>query len=169
MHLEFRQGTLTDTEFFIALLQEVRDSMAQKEWLYLDPPEEVRRMMRDGSMKFWTAMDGNRMAAAFSILFPGLKEFNYGHDLGLDEETLLRVVHMDTIVVHPAYRGQGLQRKLMQEAEQYASTLGHRILLCTVHPENRFSLSNILAQGYSIERKLEKYESVRYILRKDLP
>lgn len=169
MEITIRKGTCTDTEAFIALLQEVWQGIAQKEWLYLDPPEDVREMMADGTMKLWVAMDGDRLAAAFDILIPGLHEFNYGYDLALDKEALLLVANMDTIAVHPDYRGLGLQRKLMKEAENWAFAHGYRILMCTVHPENRFSLDNMLKLGYRIEKKLPKYGSVRYVLRKDIP
>ena len=168
MELVIRKGTLADTEQFILLLQEIRQGMENTDWLYLDEPEEVYQMMSDGTLELWVAMDGIRMAAAFSILNPGLHSFNYGYDLGFDTSSLLQVVNMDTIAVHPDYRGRGLQKHLMQEAEQEVAHRGPHILLCTVHPDNSFSLNNILALGYTIERKLPKYGSLRYILRKDL-
>lgn len=169
MDLVIRKGSLSDTEQFIMLLQEVRQGMDHKEWFYLDEPEEVRQMMADGTMELWVAMDGERMAAAFNILQPSLNPYNYGYDLGFDEAMLLQVVNMDTIAVHPAYRGMGLQKKLMQEAEREVAQKRPRILLCTVHPDNSFSLKNIVEQGYYIERMLEKYNSIRFVLRKDIP
>lgn len=169
MPIEIRKGTLADTEAHIALLREVRETMPQKEWFYLDPPEEVRRMMAEGTMELWVAMDGSRLAGSFDIMIPGLDEYNYGYDLGFSQEELLRVIHMDTAAVHPDYRGLGLQRKLMQAAEVEIRSRGEHILLCTVHPENEFSLNNIMKQGYAIQNELSKYGSTRYILRKDTP
>lgn len=169
MAIEIRRGDMGDTENFIKLLYDVQAAMPHKEWFYLDPPEEIREMMADGTMQLWVAMDGDQLAGAFDILIPGTQEFNYGHDLGFTEEELLRVINMDTAAVHPDYRGQGLQRRLMQEAEKEIAGIGQRILLCTVHPDNPYSLNNVLKQGYTIQKKLEKYGSVRYILRRDLP
>lgn len=169
MAIEIRRGDMGDTENFIKLLYDVQAAMPHKEWFYLDPPEEIREMMADGTMQLWVAMDGDQLAGAFDILIPGTQEFNYGHDLGFTEEELLRVINMDTAAVHPDYRGQGLQRRLMQEAEKEIAGMGQRILLCTVHPDNPYSLNNVLKQGYTIQKKLEKYGSVRYILRRDLP
>ena len=166
--IEIRKGTAADTEAFIRLLQDVREGMSHKEWFYLDPPDEVREMMANGTMELWAAMDGDRLAAAFDILIPGLDPYNYGYDLGFGEEELLRVINMDTAAVHPDYRGQGLQTRMIQESEREISQKGRMILMCTVHPENSFSLNNVLKQGYRIEKKLEKYSSVRYILRKDI-
>lgn len=169
MSIEIRRGERKDTENFIRLIYEVRESMPHKEWFFLDPAEEIREMMENGSMQLWVAMDGDRLAGAFDFILPGLEGYNYGYDLGFSREELLRVINMDSAAVHPDYRGQGLQKRLMQEAEKEIRAAGERILLCTVHPENRFSLQNVLNQGYEIMLKKEKYGSVRYILRKDIP
>ena len=168
MDLMFRRGTSADTEGFIRFLQEVWETMPRKEWFYLDPPDTVREMMNDGTMALWVAMDGERMAAAFDILFHGLASNNYGYDLGLTEQELLQVVHMDTSAVHPDYRGRGLQQKMVQTAEEALSGWGRRILLCTVHPDNVYSLNNMQKQGYTIQKRVSKYGSQRFILRKDI-
>ena len=168
MELNFRKGTQADTEDFILFLEEVKSAMSQQDWFYLDPPETVREMMADGTMELWVAMDGNRIAAAFDILHPGLASINYGYDLELSEEELLQVIHMDTSAVHSDYRGMGLQRKMAQTAEKELSGQGRRILLCTVHPENSYSLDNMRRQGYTVQKRVNKYGSERLILRKDI-
>jgi len=166
--LNFRRGTLADTEIFLQFLEDVWKAMPRKDWFYLDPPDTVRRMMKAGIMTLWLAMDGERIAAAFDILYPGLATYNYGYDLGLSEAELLQVVHMDTSAVHADYRGMGLQQKMVQTAEKELSGRGRRILLCTVHPENSYSLNNMLKQGYEIQKRVSKYSSERFILRKDI-
>lgn len=168
MSVVIRKGEQRDTEALIRFLEEVRTGMEHKEWFYLDPPEDVRRFMKSGEMQLWVAMDGEQVAAILDILIPGLAEYNYGYDLGFSQEELMRVIHMDSAAVHPDYRGQGLQGKLIRTAEEALSGQGERILLCTVHPENHFSLQNVRRQGYTIQQKREKYGSVRYILRKDI-
>lgn len=44
-----RKGTKEDTEPFIELLSHVKQNMEHKEWLYLDSPDEVREIMRNGT------------------------------------------------------------------------------------------------------------------------
>ncbi len=166
--MEIRKGNREDTEQFIELLYDVRNGMEHPEWFFLDSPQEIRELMDNGTMQLWLAVDGNRLAAALDILIPGLEEYNYGYDLGLDEADLPRVINMDSAAVRPDYRGQGLQKRLLEAAEHEIAQMGDRILLCTVHPDNRFSLDNVLKQGYAIQRKIEKYGSVRFVLRKDI-
>lgn len=168
MVFTFRRGTGSDTECFIQFLEEIKTGVVRKDWFYLDPPETVRQMMEDGTMELWLALDQDRIAAVFSILHPGLQDFNYGYDLELPEEELHRVIHMDTAAVHPEYRGAGLQRRMVQMAEEELAGRGHRILLSTVHPENRYSLNNMLGLGYEIRKRVCKYGSERFILRKEI-
>lgn len=163
-----RRGTREDTENFIRLLAFVRQGMTHKEWFYLDPPEDVREMMNSGIMRLWVAMDGDRLAGAFDALMPGLEAYNYGYQLGFSTEELRNVINMDTAAVHPDYRGRHLQRRLLQAAEAELSGNGEKHLLCTIHPENLYSLRNALAQGYAIQKTLPMYGSVRHILRKDI-
>lgn len=171
MNLTIRKGTLADTENYIQLLRTVKDAMTQPDWFFLDEPDEVRTMMADGTMELWVAEDeGGTLAGAFNILHPGLSEYNYGYDLGFTEEQLLRTIHMDTAVVHPDFRGHKLQRRLMAAIEEDLKVrFPGCILMCTVHPENLYSLMNVQSLGYAIARRLPKYGSERYILRKDTP
>ena len=168
MNLEFRKGTLEDSDLFVQFLNEIREGMSRKDWLYLDTPEFVRNMMSDQKMDFWMAMDGKQVAAVFSVLYPGLNSENYGYDLGLSDEELLQVVHMDTAAVHSNYRGMGLQGRMVSLAEKTLFGQGRKILLSTVHPENQYSLNNMVRQGYQIQKCVEKYGSERFILRKNI-
>lgn len=168
MKLEIRKGTPADTDAYISFLADVKRQMAHQTWFYLDPPELVRSMMADGSMELWVVKDGNRIVAACDIIYPGLEAYNYGYSLGLTEEELLQVVHMDTVAVHPEYRGLGLQRKLADTVEKDLTGRGGKTLLCTVHPDNRYSLHNMLKQGYEIQKRIDIYGSERFILRKNI-
>ena len=168
MNFQFRKGTSEDAELFIRFLNDIKAEMPRKEWLYLDPPELVHSMIADGSMSFWIAMDGEKVAGVFSVLYPGLRSDNYGYDLDFTEEELLQVFHMDTAAVHRDYRGMGLQKQMALMAENMLAGQGRRILLCTIHPDNSFSLNNMLKQGYEVQKCIGKYDSERLLLRKNI-
>lgn len=168
MEITIRKGTGADTERFIDFLTSVWETMEHKEWFCLDSPEEIRQRMEEGTMELWLAMEGERIAGAFDILHPGMEDINYGWKLDFSREQLARVVHMDMAAVHPNYRGMGLQRRLLETAEQELRGEAERYLLCTIHPENVFSLNNALKQGYRIRKTLSMYGSVRHILCKKL-
>ena len=171
MNLTIRKGKLADADNYIELLRHARSLMTHKEWFYLDKSEDVHTWLGNGVMELWVAEDDNgRLAGGFNIPLPGLEDYNYGYDLGLSREELLRVIHMDTAVVHPDFRGHKLQRRLMTVIEQdLFARYPDCILLTTVHPENIYSLSNVRSLGYEPVKRLAKYGSERYILRKDAP
>ena len=165
MEITIRKGSLSDLEGFIQLTHEVQNGMERKDWFAIDPDEETRELAEAGNLEFWLAEVAGRLAGGFSIVHPRLRSFNLGYELGLPEAELLRVIHMDTAAVHPDFRGRGLQKRLTQRVED---ALGHGILLCTIHPENRYSLQNAMTVGYQIQKQVSRYGSIRYILRKDI-
>ena len=164
MDIQIRKGDLAQLEDFIRLTHDIQDAMAQTEWFAIDPDEETRELAHAGDLCFWVAEAEGRMAGVFSIIRPGLRDFNLGYELELTEAELERVIHMDTAAVHPDFRGHGLQRRLIEAAEL---ELRGKILLCTIHPDNVYSLQNMQKLGYSIEKKVARYGSIRYILRKN--
>ena len=170
MHLPIRKATCADMEKYIALLTHVKAAMTQQAWFVMDEPEFLRTAMENGTMELWLAEDGDRLAGGFHILHPGLDPDNYGYDLGFSEPELRKVIHMDSAAVHPDYRGNRLQQKLMTTIEEELRVrFPGAILLTTVHPENLYSLYNVQSLGYTVAKRLPKYGSERYILRKDVP
>lgn len=97
------------------------------------------------------------IAGYFAARFPKDAPDNLGLDVGLPEEELPFVAHGELAVVAPAFRGQGLQLRLLEALEGRLCRLGYRHLLCTIHPENRFSRRNMEAAGYRPILQKEKY------------
>ena len=75
----------------------------------------------------------------------------------MEEEQLKLCAMMDTAAVLPEFRGHHLQYEMMQTAERKLHKEGYRYLLCTVHPENKFSRENVKRQGYKKILTKEKY------------
>ena len=75
----------------------------------------------------------------------------------MGDQELSLVAHMDSVAILPEYRGYKLQYRLMQTAEGDLREKGFRYLLCTVHPDNRYSRDNIVSQGYKSVAVKEKY------------
>jgi ribosomal protein S18 acetylase RimI-like enzyme len=102
--------------------------------------------------------DGNRLIAYCSFAFPGDSSENLGWDLLWKREKVLSCAALDTVVVHPAYRGQNLQQRLMDYAA--ALILDHpniKYILTTVSPLNEYSLRNVEAAGYQVVGRKPKY------------
>ena len=79
-----------------------------------------------------------------------------------------RWANADSAIVHPDYRGNGLQRKLLEAALALLRP-GIVGIGATVSPENQYSLNNALASGFEIVCRREMYGGYdRYLLAKRL-
>lgn len=160
-HMEFlmKQAEISEAEDVARLIQDVWERMEQKDWYVADNAEYTAGMMRSGKGIVYKAVEPmtGTMAAVFMVTFPGDGEENLGRDIGLSGGELERVVHMESMAVLPEYRGNHLQRRMMQAAETGLKDAGYRYLMGTVHPDNQFSRNNFLSQGYQIVMTKEKY------------
>lgn len=107
---------------------------------------------------------------AFSIIrIPGLSDDNLGRDINLPEEELTKVAHLQAAAVHPAYRGNGLQRKLTFAHLDVIEDMGYEHACCTVSPKNPVSLANYLSCGLVIEGLRPKMQGWwRFILHRNI-
>lgn len=161
MEFELRKATIAEADHLTLLIKEVWEGMEHKEWFA--PEEEegyIRQLIETDTGVIWTATDtiSNETAGLFIVVYPGKENpDNLGYDLNFSSEELCKVAHMDTVAVHPRFRGYGLQRLLVQKAEEELRKSGYRHLLCTVHPDNDFSRSNMEKAGYRIAKQTLKY------------
>lgn len=164
---------LTDMDIhsYIKLIRTIWQDMPEKTWFTMDDEDVITERLLNHTAWIYTAKETvtDSLAGIFMVTFPALSEENLGRDLGFPDTDLLRTAHMDTAVILPAYRGHHLQQKLMEAAERDLTQAEFKHLLCTIHPDNCFSLQNAAAQGYRIARSTTKYNNLpRYILHKAL-
>ena len=88
--------------------------------------------------------------------------------MGIPREEWDGWANADSAIVHPDYRGNGLQRKML-EAALARLRPGIVGIGATVSPENQYSLNNALASGFEIVCRREMYGGYdRYLLAKAL-
>lgn len=161
----------TEVEECLTLLQKVWEQLPDKDWFAIDDATLIRNRLAAKEALIFCAKEetGHKLAGFFMAILPGLSDENLGWDLGFPESKLLTCAHMDTVAILPDYRGYGLQTLLMQSAEDNLRQSGIQTLLCTVHPNNSYSLNNVIKQGYRVVKTTLKYGGLqRKILQKDL-
>lgn len=172
MKFELTKACAEETPLLAGLIKEVWADMEHREWFAPEEDDDyIRRLISQGKGVVWkaTETDTGRIAALFIIVYPGNDPENLGYDIGLPAYELNKVAHMDTVVVHPDFRGYGLQRQLALKAEEFLHNDHYRYLLCTVHPDNRFSRYNMEKVGYRCVRQVLKYGGLpRMILMKEI-
>lgn len=171
MEFNIEKASQEDACLFAEIILKVWEEMEQKEWFVADAPDYTREKLLEGKGMGYKAVEAeNGMpAGVFLVTIPGESEENLGNDLGMPLSERQKVAHMETAVVLSRYRGNHLQYRMMQEGEGDLRQRGYRYLMCTIHPENTYSLSNALKQGYQIMATKEKYGGyLRHILLKNI-
>ena len=107
---------------------------------------------------------------AYSIIhLPAGDGDNLGADIGIDDGEMCNVGHIKAVAVHPAYRGNSLQRKMMGVHLNVLKDIGCRHVCSTVSPKNFPSVLNFFSIGMVIEGLNLKFDGLlRYIMHMDL-
>ena len=155
-----------EADAVFALQNEVRASMPNPELFVPDTREHIGNYLKyDLCVGAW---DGERLAAYLILRYCGQTEDNYAAYFGLPRTEWDAWANADSAVVHPDYRGNGLQREMLQAALPLLRP-GIVGLGATVSPANPYSLNNALASGFEIVCRREMYGGHdRYLLKKVL-
>jgi GNAT superfamily N-acetyltransferase len=146
-----------ELEEVVALQGLVYSKLPNKQVLYIDSYDEMMMDMSLGAKILGVFNQSQELIAYRYVGFPGYDNKNLGYDVKLPKKELDKVVHLETTVVHPDYRGNGLQSLTLQEIIPVVKEMGYKHLLCTVSPQNYFSLFNIMKSGLKIKALKKKY------------
>lgn len=150
---QVRQANEADIEAIAQIIDQIKQGMEQPDWFVASDRTYVEQhISAQGFTVVAETLQRNNdvIAAAFVVDFPGDTEENLGLELALDQGDRMKVAHMDTAVVLPEYRGHHLQGRLLEAAERETARQGMKYLMCTIHPENRYSLNSMMSHGYRI-------------------
>ena len=166
----FKKLTLEDIDEVLALQDEVVRGLERREFYCDMNKEEFSKSINDfgGTMVGCVTEDNVIVAIGLYVSFQ-YDEENYGYDLGLSGEELLKVGQVEATIVKQEFRGNRLQDKLCEVLEDIAIRDGKKIIGATVAPENKYSLNTFLNRGYEIYEEKIKYGGYRrYILKKEV-
>ncbi|MBZ9685562.1 GNAT family N-acetyltransferase [Clostridium estertheticum] len=166
-------ATISDIEqeninHIIMLHPIIKESLESINDFYFDDYDFYKHHLDKGG-KILGCYVNDTLVAYGVLIFPGFDNDNLGYDFNLSKDELLKVAHLDSVAVHPDYRGNKLQYILFSLLEKISIEKGYKYLCSTVSPTNKFSLNNLLKLGLEIKIEKEKYdEKNRLILYKSL-
>jgi len=134
----------------------VARNLPDHEMFRIDSEEYFKRHF-SGAHNVIGVIAEEELSAYCVISFPGLEGDNFGRDIGLKPEELSKVAHMETVAVHPAYRGNSLQRRIGRIHLDLLRTMDCEHILCTVSPKNYPSLRNLFFFDFTIRALKVKY------------
>ena len=164
----------SELENVLALQQYIYDRIPNKEIFVRDTMDDFIEAFENQGRIFGIYTNEGRLIAYRFITVPGESPKNMGNDLYLPRSEFHKVVHLETTVVHPDFRGRGMQRLTLDYATKWAAAHGFRYLFCTVSPYNPVSLNNIMSGGLKVKDLKLKYGNdehpgyLRYVLFRDL-
>ena len=153
-------ATEQDIPELMSMIHEIYDAIPIKEWFCLNGDEAVTSYMTTGGFSLKAMCDG-KLAGVFIARTSDLGKENIGYDLKYDEEQRRQVAHMEIAMVRKEYRGHGLQKIMMEKAEQILKKQGFHYLLGTAHPDNAASVNTFLKLGYKQVMTKEKYGGMK--------
>lgn len=167
MEWTIRSATTADLTAIVSIMEQSARAIAHPNWFVTDDIAYIQSHLTQKG-EIWVAQCPTGRVGAFLIVhLPGLSPENLGLPLQLPYAQRMQVAHMESIAVHPDFRGHGLQRRLLQQGEASMRTQRYVHLMATVHPDNRYSLRNFLACGYEVADTVRKYGGLpRHILYK---
>ena len=143
--MQLRRCTPEQAPAVYALQNEVRAAMPDPEQFVPDTLENITAYVRkDLCIGAW---QGSRLGGYLIVRF---------------------WANADSAIVHADFRGNGLQRLMLEAAlPLFPKKITH--IGATVSPQNQYSLHNALASGFAIVSRREMYGGHdRYLLKKDL-
>lgn len=166
---QIKRAVYSDVEEIMEVMEKVKAD-TKPEWFVSDEREYVEEHIEKSGFILVAKTKDDKTAGFFMIDFPGQDSRNLGFHLELKGEELNHVAHMDSAAVLADFRGNHLQEELMRRGEELLNEMGgYRYRMCTVCPENRYSLYNLQKRGYMILMTTEKYGGLqRHIMYKDI-
>lgn len=151
--MEFRQCQPSDLDAVLALNQKVYDSLEDKTLLRLNSTEMIASCLVEPNVTMG-AWDGGRLVAIGILYVPQVEEEDLSHYV---ENAVFPAANQKLYLVDAAYRGQGLQRKIIRIIEEIARKRGYLMLCTTIAPHNTFSINNFAAESYIYSTTVVKY------------
>ncbi|MBQ6654973.1 MAG: GNAT family N-acetyltransferase [Erysipelotrichaceae bacterium] len=152
----FRKCRRDELDKILKLQEDCFSALDNPQWLRRNTVETFQLCLKRPNYCLG-CFDGEKLAALGIMQICNEDKENLGYQLDYPLERISEVGNMKLVLVDPAYRGNGLQKKLMDRCEKNARSKNIRVLATTVHPDNVFSVRNIEKCGYVYHSSHEKY------------
>lgn len=141
----------------------VKTSMKYPEWLGDFSREQLTKMLKDKSRIWMYYLDNDFVCSM--MLIPGSEKSVQKMGLRLNWED---VVDYGPMFVNSKYVGNGLQYQMLKELDRLAWNNGYKYAISTVHPENSYSINNLVKDNFEMVGVKEFTRGIREIYVKKL-
>lgn len=134
-----------DVDKYIEYRENVKKEMKEPDWLGDFSKDDILYML-DNNSKIWMYFKDEEFICSM-MLIPSTKKNldKFGIDLDFNE-----VVDYGPMFVNPKYVGNSLQYQMLKELDEYSSNKGYKHAISTVHPNNIYSINNLIRDGFEL-------------------
>lgn len=134
-----------------------------------DKEEFISTINGKGKIIGYISLKDNELIALSVYIEYGYDEHNYGYDIQIQREELLKVGQLESMLVSEDYRGNKLQKIMGEILEKVCKDSGKKYICATVAPNNIYSINTFKDLDYKIVTEKLKYGGLRrYVLMKEL-
>ena len=128
---------------YLDFINYVKEGMAHPEWLGDFSKEDIMHILSHDA-NIWMFYNGDDIACTMMIIPSSKKDLE---KFNIDKDPS-EVVDYGQMAVNPKYVGNGLQYQMLLELDNYAISKGYKYAASTVHPDNVYSINNIIKDKF---------------------
>lgn len=148
---------------YIDFRELVKASMEYPEWLGDFSKEDLIKLLNDNS-KIWIYYLNNEPVCSMMII-PSSEKSLLKFEIDLDYK---EVIDYGPMFVNPKYVGNKLQYQMLKELDNYCINKNYKYAAVTVHPDNIYSINNLLKDNFIYKNTKTFKRGIRNIYLKNL-
>ena len=131
---------------YITFREMVKQHMEYPEWLGDFTKEDLADMVNNQNAKIWIYYLNDEPICSMMLIKSSLESLKkFGLDLTLEE-----VIDYGPMFVNPNYWGNGLQYQMLLYLDDYCKNLGYNYVVGTIHPDNSYSIHNLVKDDFHL-------------------
>ena len=148
---------------YINFREMVKKNMNNPDWLGDFSKEDLIYLLNNGA-KIWVYYSNDEPVCSMMSIPSSNKSVNK-MGLKLDYK---KAIDYGPMFVNPKFVGNKLQYKMLQEIDKYSKNKGYSYAITTIHPDNIYSINNVVKDGFEFSSQREFSRGLRNIYFKKL-
>lgn len=148
---------------YIEFREKVKKNMEHPEWLGDFSKEDLINLLNNSS-KIWIYYL-NKEPVCSMMLIPSDEKALSKFELDLYYK---EVADYGPMFVNPKFVGNGLQYQMLKVMDKYCVNLGYKYVASTIHPDNIYSINNLVKDSFEYKNTKQFKRGMRNIYLKKL-
>lgn len=152
-----------DIDEYIEFRESIKENMEKPEWLGDFSKEDLIFLLNNKS-KIWMYYKDFEPVCSMMLIPSDEKSLNKA-EINLDYQV---AASYGPMMVNPDFVGNGLQYQMLKEIDKYSKEIGFEYAETTVHPDNIYSINNLIKDDFKLVNTKTYKRGIRNIYLKKL-